>query len=439
MINRYVSSIITKWDSNTVEVFRKSFQSIIVKVIGIGISLIVSVFIGRVLGAEGLGVINLSNRIVQLTVAFGLFGIQQVIIKEVSIAHKNGDFKTIGNVMFSSYIFNGLLSLSITLVMALLSPYIAADIFNEPKLRWPLLIAVLVITPQVFSRIYASGLIGYRKIWQSSLVDQTLSMTFTGLLLFILFFTDFKITINIVAIAYAIGRLVVTGVMAVYWIRLYRYKIKRSLYLKRMLKTAKPLFYTSIIVIVVTTSDTLLLGFFSNSTQLGLYVVASKIALLTSFVLQVTNNALSPKIAQLYKSGEKEKLEQMVQTTTKSLFYIGLASFFILVVFGVRILSIWGDDFTLAYWSLIILSFGQLINISTGASGVLLVMTGFEKIRRNIAYFSLVVNLTLNVIMIYYYGAIGAAIAMAITVITENLLKVYFAKKTIGILTIKLF
>ncbi len=99
-------------------------------------------------------------------------------------------------------------------------------------------------------------------------------------------------------------------------------------------------------------------------------------------------------------------------------------------------LGFWGPDFAEAFPILMILSIGQFFNISTGCSGLLLIMCGYEKIHGAISVISVISNLILNLILISYYGAMGAALATAITVTTANLLKVFYAKRKTDILTL---
>ncbi len=93
-------------DIHTKEVIKKSSASTIVKVAGIIISLVVSIFLGRVLGAEGLGVINLADRIVRLLIILSLIGFGKVLIKEVARAYNNKNWVHIGNVMYTAFIIN---------------------------------------------------------------------------------------------------------------------------------------------------------------------------------------------------------------------------------------------------------------------------------------------------------------------------------------------
>ena len=420
-------------DEHTLEVVKKSFSSTIVKVAGMIIGLGVSVFLGRTIGADGLGIINLSNRVVNILLVVGLLGMRQVIIKEVAIAHNKKDYAHIGNVMHTAYWLNGAFTLTLSVIFIFLSPWLANTVFNEPRLQYPLMIALVAMIPQVFSRIFSSGLIGYRKIWQSNLVEQTLSIAITGIILVILWLLKKDIAVNIVAVCYAIGRIGVTISVGFYWKSLYRFKSKRNIISKQLLKTSIPLLIITITSILESNADVIILGALADVKQVGLYTVAARIALLASFFLQVTNASVNPKIASLYETGKTKELEKMAQSVTKGL---GIIGFFLLIIFiflGKTILSIWGAEFMTGYWILLVLGFAQFINITTGAVGGLLIMTGHEKYHRNISIVMLVIGLILYIPFVYFYGAIGAAIVTATIIVSENILKLLFVRTKLNI------
>lgn len=393
------------------------------------IGLAVSIFLGRTIGADGLGIINLSFRIVQILMIIGLLGMPQVIIKEVAIARNQNNLSQIGNVMHTVYLINGSITFLLSIVVIISAPWISETLFHEPNLTWPLIIAVIVMTPMVFSRIFSSGLIGFKKIWQSNLVDQTLSIAITGVLLLAIWIFNVPITVNGVAIAYAIGRVGVAFSIGIYWRTIYNSKEHRTYIGKLLFNTAKHLIVVSAATVLFNSLDMIFLGFFENSEQVGLYSVAKRLSLLTIFFLQITNSTISPKIAALYKEGRINEIETMVRRVTFGLMIIGSLFLLIFIFFGKQILSIWGTQFVDSYVILIILTLGQLVNIGTGAVGIILVMTGNEKVQKNISLTFLAINLFLNIALINLYGAIGAAIAATLTIAGINIAKIIYVNK----------
>ncbi|WP_346861016.1 flippase [uncultured Draconibacterium sp.] len=433
-LNKYLN----KLDIHTLEVVKKSSASTVVKVAGMAIGLGVSIFLGRTIGADGLGIINLSHRIVNILIVVGLLGMQQVIVKEVAIAHGKKDYEHIGNVMYSAYWLNVGITLSISIILILFAPWVAENVFHEPRLTYPLIIAIIVLTPQVFSRIFASGLNGYRKIWQSNLVDKTLSIFATGIFLLLCTWLNIKIDIINVAVCYGLGRLVVTVSIGLYWRSLNKLKFKRKYIGKQLWNTSRHLFIAAFANIFSTNIDVLMLGNLASSSEVGTYTVASRLALLISFFLQVTNSSISPKIAALYEKGSMKELELMIQKVTRGLGLIALIPLITFIIAGKFILGIWGNEFIDAYLILIILAVGQFFNISTGAAGLMLTMTGHEKTIKNISLAFVIINIFLNYFLIRFWGALGAALSMAIVVSSQNLIKVIYVKRFTKITTVRL-
>lgn len=431
-----LQAFLNKLDANTLEVFKKSSASMVVKIAGQIAAFLISISLARFIGADGLGIINLSNKIVALLLILTTFGFNNVIIKNIAISDIVKNNKRIASIINTSFFFNGALSLLLALIAFLTVPYLCNSFFNKPDLEVPLTIAVLMIIPQTISRVYASSLNGLKKIWQSNLVNEALSSWVVGILLLSLYFLDFEITIINVAYIYALGRIVVLLSVILYWKKTFKYKGTKNFLFKPMLKMALPLLLVSGSTVIAANVDVLMIGSFCDSTEVGRYSVAARLALLMSFFLQVSNSAISPNLARLFTEKKIDDMKMLVNRVTGALVIISLLFLLVFLFTGKFILQLWGDEFIDAYNILIILSIGQFFNMATGCSGLLLVMCGFEKIHGNISVFCLILNLILNYLLINSYGAIGAAIATAIVFTLSNLLKMIYVKVKIGILTI---
>lgn len=410
----------------------------VVKLIGMFAGFGVSVFLGRTLGPDGLGIINLSTQIISLLMVFVILGLGNVLVKNISIGYERQNWQQVADNIYTGSIISGGIALVLALTGILFSDFIAVELFGAPKLKIPLIIALAVMVPQSLSRIYAAGLKGFRKIWQSNLVDKTLSVWLVAIGLTILTLFNIDVNVNNVAVLYGIGSLGVTIAIGIYWKKLFKFKGGRSWIGKSMLTVAMPLLLVNATSIIASNADTIMLGAFSSTTEVGFYAVAARLALLTSFFLQVSNASLAPKLASLYADNKLAEMARMVQRVTLGLIVIAFIALLFFIVTGGFILSLWGEEFTTAYSILIVLSIGQFFNISSGCSGMLLIMCGHEKIHGWISLGFVILNLTLNYFLITHLGALGAAIATAITVAGENIVKVIYAKLKVGILTLPL-
>lgn len=432
----FIKNRFNKLDVHTLEVVKKSSASIVVKILGMIVGLGISVFLGRFLGVEGLGLINLANRVVLLFSILAIFGMDNVLVKNIAIAFNKNNFQDIGNNIYTSLIFNGILAILLSVLGIWIAPYATKNIFHNSELLIPLLILMSMLIPQTLSRIFASGLNGFRKIWQSNLLNEALGTWVVGAGLLILFLLKKDINIIKVAILYAISRLIVILCVNVYWKKIFHFKGKKKWIGKPMLKMALPLLLVSTTSIIAASSDIVMLGWLGNSKDVGLYSVAARLALLVGFFLQVSNSAISPKLATLFDESRLDEMNKMINRVTSGLMIIAVCFLLIFIMGGNFILGLWGDEFKQAYLLLIILGIGQFFIVSTGCAGLLLVMCGYEKTHGYISLVFIVLNLILNYFLIQNYGAVGAAIATTFTIVIENITKVVYAKKHIGILTI---
>ena len=433
MVNFYGK--IKNLDRHTKEVFLKLSPTIVVQIIGVLARLITSIILGRILGPAGLGEVNLINQIITIVMVVSMFGMDHVLVKKIAIAHSNNNFNSIGNTIFTALLVNISIAIVLTVLGVLGSGFIAS-FFNNTRLQIPIIIGFIIIVPQTIGSVFVSGINGYRKIWQSRLFKDFSTSLIVLIGIGLCLFFDLEITLIKVILLYTIGRLITFIVATIYWKTLYGPIFVRKFVDKKMFKMAFPLFFVSATTLLASSVDILMLGWLSDISKVGFYTVASRLVLFVAIFLQITNAALSPKIATFFANNQFKEMSIMVKQVTFLLMIIGLISTLLFLLFGKSLLGFWGSEFSGAYICLIILCFGQFINISTGCSGVLLIMCGYEKIFSYITGSFLILNIVLNYFLIIRYNEVGAAIATTITIVGENITRVIVAKQKTGVLTI---
>ncbi len=396
-----------------------------------------SVLLGRQLGVEGFGTIELANRIALFIFIFGNFGLPDIILREIAIAYRQNDYQRINNSLYTSIKFSGIVSAIIISITILAAPYMATTIFKQPDLALPLQIisgATLFLT---LSKSYTSGINALGRVWQSTLGDQTLSIVLVFFIALVI--SSFsQLTILAVAIAYFIARVGVFIFMKYYWNRIYipgpSVFTGKTKFQKQLLKPSLRVLLSSTSSMVSTGASSIVLGIMATVKDVGLYNTASKIALLTIIFLQITNAALAPKIAALYHEGRKKQLSILLTKVTSVLLLISIATFGLIYIYGYEILALFGTEFKEAYLYLIIITLGQMVNIAAGAVNTILVMTNNEKTLSNISFVFMMLTLLINPLFIYAYGGIGASIATAIIIAGENITRAFYVRKRTGII-----
>ena len=434
MIGKIKNNIL-KLDKPTFEVLKTSFNTTLIRGMSMLFGILLSILLGRFLGANGLGVIDLSNQIVTILLMVVMLGFPTVILKEISIAYSRKDWIHVESVIKTSLIINGIFAIFIITIAQLLIPYLVVNVFEEPLLKLPLTIAVSAIVFQVISRIYASGLNGYRKIWQSSLVDNSLSLFIVLSSITVQYMLNYEITIVSVAWSYGISRVIVSISIVVYWKQVHHAVPRTNFIPRKMFTVAIPLLLVQATSTIALSIDKLMIAIFMGTEAVGLYSVALRIAFASGFFLQVTNGVLAPRIAEMYANNQLIALQGMIQKIGKGLSIISIVVF-ILIVFTARpILGVWGDEFQEVYWPLVILSAGQLFHISTGCVGLVLMLCNQEKVWGYVTMSSALLNTILNVVFIKMWGINGAAIATTFNLIYINIFAMILVKKRIKINT----
>ncbi|MGF1478626.1 MAG: lipopolysaccharide biosynthesis protein [Cyanophyceae cyanobacterium] len=185
-------------------------------------------------------------------------------------------------------------------------------------------------------------------------------------------------------------------------------------------QVALPLMFLDGSHMVLSQTDTLMIGALLNAEQVGIYSAALKTSLWVPFILSAVNAIAAPMFASLSAQGDRRSLQQLVSTVARWMFYPALAIALALIGFAEPVLQLFGPEFTAARGALIILILGQLVNVGAGSVGYLMMMTGHHTQSALVMGASAGVNVILNLIGIHLFGIVGAALATALSMALWN-------------------
>ena len=173
-------------------------------------------------------------------------------------------------------------------------------------------------------------------------------------------------------------------------------------------------------LVVIQRSDLILVGAMVGTEEAGIYNAATRTAALVSFILSAVNAIVAPTIAKLYAEEKHEALKKLARKVAQFVFWPTLLISIVLAAGSGFILSLFGSEFVEGRPILIILILGQLTNASVGSVGYFMNMTGHQDQSAKVFGVSAIINILLNIIGIYFFGAIGAAIATAVSMVIWN-------------------
>jgi O-antigen/teichoic acid export membrane protein len=155
----------------------------------------------------------------------------------------------------------------------------------------------------------------------------------------------------------------------------------------------------------------------SANLRSGLYQAASQVAIIFVIILNSMNAIFAPMIADLYHRNEIERIDRLYKVSTKWGLYLILPLYLVICFIPQEFMAaIFGRAYILGANSLVILVTAQVINVGTGATGFLLIMTNHQNRWFITSGSTMILTLILNSILVPRFGMIGAAISTAVAI-----------------------
>ncbi len=440
MIQRIKNKVnVLRADSHIREVTRGMSHAFVLKVVGAGLAFGFNVAVARLLGAEGAGLYFLALSVVAIGSVIGRVGLDNALLRFIATYATHEEWGKVRGVyalgIRMAIAFSGV----VTLIVFFAAPWVTATLFDKPELAGPLRWMSFSILPFALLNLQAESLKGLKRV-RDAMVVQSIGLPLISLLL--IYPLSQLADVTGVIWAYSIGAVAAAVLGAWIWYSVMsKYDTSATPILKKdLLKSCKPLFVVSLMNrALMPWAPIMLLGIWASSEEVGIFGVATRIALLVSFMLVAINNILAPKFAELIARGDWLALGKTARRSALLITILASPLFFVLIFQGAWVMSMFGEQFVNGAVILSILAVGQLINVACGSVGYLLMMSGNERVYRNITIVFALIQLLLVVVLSPEMGGVGAAIATCLALAGMNLAAAYAVYSRLGIVTIPVF
>jgi O-antigen/teichoic acid export membrane protein len=426
-------------NSHVADLLRGASIAGVLKAVSAILSFGLSVVLGRILGADAAGVYFLAVTTAMIAATIGRVGLDSAVIRIVADHASANNWAGVGSVYRTSLAIGLISSCLLATVLYFASGLLAEFVFSDATIATPIRVMAVSVVPLSLSVLVSRALLGLSCIRDSIVVLRILP---TGIALAGTWLLAVQWGVNGAIAAYVIA---VTVALVYGWMAWRKALARRSSAdqsrkipspTRELLRSGTPLLIGALLQLVIQVSGTLMLGIWSETSDVSLFAIAWRTAVLISFVLFAVNTIAQPKFAELYARRDMESLAVTAGKATL-LMTVCAAPVFLFFLFAPEfVMSAFGSDFASGGVALQILSVGQFVNVAAGSVGVLLVMSGHEREYRNTQIIAACVVLVLNVILIPSYGAVGAAIAAASALIVQNISFGYFVWARLGMLPI---
>ena len=400
-------------------------------VVSMFIGFVITVLLGRYLGAGDLGLYRMVSTIYGIAMLFAAIGIPAAIIKYV--AEFKDDRAKSDAIVSSGVITSLILGIVFSVLFYFLSG-IFEGIFDMPGLSGLL---------KILSPVFPFALVGGALL---GLLNGRREMKRYGTATILQSVLMLVVSVSLIYCGFGVAGVVIGVVISSVGWCLYLLLITRDYFeitfegyadnTKTMLGFGVQIFGVNAINMINYQADIILIGYFLTATDVGYYAVAVGLSKFFWLIPQAIQTITYPATSEYWSNNNHSALQIMIDKSMKYtacvLFPVGLGVGF----FSKEIITlIFGDAFIHAVLPLQILVMGTVVFGVVKAIGGSVTGMGRPDIGLKIVGISATTNVVLNLLLIPIYGISGAAVATAISLFVAALLNIFI---TIRMLNLKI-
>lgn len=187
---------------------------------------------------------------------------------------------------------------------------------------------------------------------------------------------------------------------------------------------ATPMLVTALVWRLMESSDALLLGYFQGPEAVAMFRVVLPLAQLNQAVILTFSTLYMPLAVRLYAREDHAQLSDLYWQTTLWMTVLSFPIFALTFSFARSMtIGIYGPQYVDSVAILVILSLSYFFHTALGFNGLTLKVFGKLRYAVSADIAAAVLNVTINLLLIPRWGAVGAAIGTASAMIVHNVLK----------------
>lgn len=408
--------------------------TVVGRVIGIAVSLIINIQMGRKMSPAEYGVWGVLFSIVVTATSVGKFSLPELLTKLIAEGIAHNRFVQMRSVIHRFWLIS-LISGFLTSLAATGIAFLLIDIHATSSPRTQLAILVGAIT---FVSVGCSFMGGYfRGIHYASLFALSVPIP-SGLIVGPLLIgainyqlqQNHQLTLQFVLIAWGVA-------VAFSWLVLESLRLivppgktevdsmpeqwdESQMATRTILQLGFPLMLSEIFYLILMQADLWLATLFASDVEIGFLTAAKRMGNLVDLPVAMGNLAIASTFAELYSAGKLQDLERLARRTAALLAFLGAGACLVCLLFGDWIMELTYEE---AYAGT-----GHYLAITTcarfafafgGPASVILLMTGGGRILLIGYGISVLVMLLASAVLGYYFGMMGLMVASGLGIATS--------------------
>lgn len=390
------------------------------RVLGRGLHLVTQVLLARILPIHAFGLFAIGFTILRMVSLIAPMGLQNGVIY-LGIRNRDADGLGIKNVILIALGIAAAIGTAFGAATWFLASWLANDVFNEPGVQ-PVIRGLAPAFALVATlKIAAAGTRISQHMKYGVIAEDIVQPATNVLLLLVVLIAGWGLS---GAVSAVVGSFAISLITALYFLTslypglLSWAPINKLSIAGELIRYSIPAAFAGVLGTYILWIDRLFIAYYRPATEAGVYHALSQFAIVFAIILHASNTACQPLVAKLYHQMQLSQLNTIFKVSTKWGMYFSLPLFVIIITVPTELMGgIFGNAYEVGASALVVLASAQLINVSTGGVGMMLIMTGHQRQWFITSLVCFVVALALNVKLIPLYGVMGAAIATLIAFI----------------------
>lgn len=405
--------------------------------VGGALSLVDEFLAARFLGLHAYGCYALAFTLARIAEVTSMFGLRLSVQHFLPVYRMDGrPDRVLGTILVSLAIPSVAATGFIVLIWAA-APWLAHRVLKEPDSLPYLRVFALAVPLLSVSDVLGHITRGFGRAVPYVVIRNFVPAIVYFLLLLVLLLTDANPLWSAGAVAISYGAALVVGAIAVVQITgpsLWR--VKPALPFREVYAYSLPIAVNALLYVGLGGIDMAMLGSLRPTEDAGIYRGCMQLLAGFDVLLAAFNAAGAQSYPALLKAGRLEDLRHSYQTTTRWLSILGSLAAALFALNAVDLLSLLGPGFTAGAATLAVLLCAHWVRCATGASAVMLILSGHQRVETVIAFIGVFLNVVLNLWLIPEFGAAGAATATLAAHLAMNLLRVVQVRRYLKIATL---
>jgi O-antigen/teichoic acid export membrane protein len=381
--------------------------------VSLGAAFSTRVFLAQKLGPDTYGVLVLGLSATMTVVTIAKAGLPRGVARNIPRAESSNRQRSIA---LTGLVLTAGLGIGMGVLLAISSPLLADQVFNEGRLACVLLVFAFFIPISTIQGMAVSTFRGYVRAKERVLV-QNLFLPLSRLFFVILAVSLGYGLLGTTVAWVASGVLTVGLALLLLYRRLdvIRFEPFEGQY-KPLIGFSLPLLLSASMWNLIQQMDNLLIGFHLTTDAVGTYDAAYSLSKLIITALGAFSFLFMPIFSELHAGGEIAEMDRLYKTATKWVSGLTLPVYLLLMLYPEVVLAtLFGPKYGSGAQSLRIIVTGFFIHAVSGLAGNALVSLGRTRVIMVVNAAVAVVNIGLNYTLIPVFGIVGAAIASALS------------------------